>query len=224
MVCTVYQLGLIAYSEAYHLQTKLLYQRARGKIKDTLVLLEHPPTITIGKSGKMENVLASKSQLSKEGISVLLVDRGGDVTYHGPGQLVGYPIIDLKNRGKDVHRYVYDLEDVILRTISDFGLKCSRDIAHAGVWAEEEEIAAIGLKIRWWISMHGFALNVTPELKHFSFINPCGFANRKATSMSKLLSQDVPMESVIERLLAQFSHVFNTSIELGSDMLVWSCR
>ena len=219
MLCTIYQLGLIEYSLAYRLQRELLCQRANDEITDTLILLEHPPAITIGKSGKLENVLVSQQQLAKEGISLFFIDRGGDVTYHGPGQLVAYPIIDLKKRGRDVHKYVRDLEELIIRTLSDFGINACRDRNHAGVWVEDKEIAAIGLRIRRWVSMHGFALNVNTDLEQFSLINTCGFSDRKATSISKLLSQDISRETVTERLLAHFSEVFDTQLEWGSDIL-----
>ncbi|MBA7687714.1 Octanoyltransferase [subsurface metagenome] len=219
MLCTVYQLGQIGYSEAHQLQVELLYQRASGKIKDTLLLLEHPPTLTIGKSGKLENILASQAELAGRGIPVFFVDRGGDVTYHGPGQLVGYPIIDLRDRGRDLHQYVRDLEEVIIRTLNDFGIKASRDKAHRGAWVGDEEIAAIGLRVRKWVTMHGFALNVNTNLEPFSLINPCGFSDRGATSISALLSQGIPMATVTERLLARFAEVFNARIERGTDTL-----
>jgi len=222
MLCAVYRLGLVEYREAYHLQRKLLRQRFDGEIKDTILLLEHLPTITIGKSGKLENVLVSQAQLAREGISLFFTDRGGDVTYHGPGQLVAYPIIDLRNRGRDIHRYVHDLEEVVIRTLSSFSIGADRDDSHAGVWVKGEEIAAIGLSIKRWITMHGIALNVNPKLEHFSLINPCGFSDRKATSISKLLSQDVPMEEVTHRLIAHFSDVFNVPIEWDSDIVVGS--
>jgi lipoate-protein ligase B len=219
MRCVVYQLGLIKYDDAYHLQQKLLYQRLDDQIEDTLLLLEHPPVITIGKSGKLENVLASPAQLAKEGVSLVFVDRGGDVTYHGPGQIVGYPIFDLRERGRDAHQYLHNLEEVLIRTLNDFSIKSSRDSSHAGVWVRDEEIAAIGLSIRKWISMHGFALNVNTDLAPFSLINPCGFDNRKATSLAKLLGQEIPMETVTERLLAHFAEVFDAQLELGTDIL-----
>ena len=220
MPYVAYWLGLIDYSKAYRLQEKLLRQRLDNEIADTLLLLEHPPTITIGKSGKLENVLASQAQLAKEGISLLFVDRGGDVTYHGPGQLVAYPIIDLRRRGRDVHKYLHELEEVIVRTLNDFSIKSGRDSNHAGVWVRGEEIAAIGLSVRKWISMHGVALNVNINLQQFSLINPCGFSNRKATSMSNLLSQDIPMKEVIEKFLARFSEVFDVHMELGSNNIL----
>lgn len=220
--CIVYQLGLIEYEDAYHLQRKLLAERLAGQIADTLLLLEHPPTITVGKSGKLENVLASPAQLAKEGVSLVFTDRGGDVTYHGPGQVVGYPIFDLRERGRDAHQFVNNLEEVLIRTLSDFSLKSSRDENHAGVWVGDEEIAAIGLSIRKWITMHGFALNVNTDLTQFSLINPCGFASRKATSMAQLLGQDIPVETVTERLLAHFAEVFEAHLELRTDIWVRS--
>ncbi len=214
MICTVYQLGLIGYSKAYSLQMELLRKRLNGGITDALLLLEHPPTFTIGKSGKVENVLVSQAELAQNGISLFFVDRGGDVTYHGPGQLVGYPIIDLKSKGGNLHRYVHDLEEVIIGTLNDFSIKACRDESHRGVWVRGEEIAAIGLRVIRWISMHGFALNVKADLDQFKLINPCGRSNGKATSISKILGQDIPMEAVTGRLVAHFSEVFDSQMEL----------
>jgi lipoate-protein ligase B len=222
MRCVVYQLGPIEYRKAYRLQKELLLKRSEGQIPDVLLLLEHSPTITIGKSGRLENVLASPAQLAEKGIAVLFVDRGGDVTYHGPGQLVGYPIIDLGNRGRDIHRYVRDLEEVIIKTLGDFSIPATIDENHAGVWVQNEEIAAIGIAVKKWVSMHGFALNVNTDLEPFSLINPCGFSNRRATSMSEILPQNVSTAAVIERLLAHFSKVFDAQIALHSDGLIES--
>jgi len=222
MSCIVYRLGLVGYRKAYHLQRRLLRQRFDGEIRDTILLLEHLPAITIGKSGKLENVLVSQAKLARESISLFFTDRGGDVTYHGPGQLVAYPIIDLRQRGRDIHRYVHDLEEVVIRTLSDFSIEAHRDGSHAGVWVKDEEIAAIGLSVKRWITMHGIALNVNPKLEHFSLINPCGFSNRKATSMARLLSRDIPMEEVMHRLITHFSDVFDVYIEWGSGILIGS--
>jgi lipoate-protein ligase B len=216
MACVVHQLGLIDYGEAYHRQRKLLKQRLDGEIEDTLLLLEHPPTITIGKSGRMENVLVSKEQLAKEGISLFFTDRGGDVTYHGPGQLVAYPIIDLRNRGRDIHRYVKELEEAVIRTLADFSIAAHRDGSHAGVWVKEAEIAAIGLSVKRWITMHGIALNVNSNLGHFCLINPCGFSDRSATSMARLLGREIAMEEVSQRLVTHFSEVFGIPVEFRS--------
>ncbi len=222
MICTVYQLGQIGYREAYYLQRQLLRQRVSGCIGDTLLILEHPHTITIGKSGKLQNILVSHGRLLNDGIPIFSTDRGGDVTYHGPGQLVGYPIIDLRARCKRIRQYVYDMEDVIIRTLSGFGIRGCRSRAHPGVWVRNEQIAAIGLRIKMGISMHGFALNVNTDLEKFSLINPCGCPGIKATSCSRLLSREVSMEEVTTVLLAHFSEVFNVQIEIGSSDLVRS--
>jgi lipoate-protein ligase B len=222
MRCSVYQLGLVEYGDTYHIQQKLLAERVNGVIEDTLLLLEHPPTITVGKSGKLENILTSQAQLAEAGVSLVFTDRGGDVTYHGPGQIVGYPIFDLREWGRDVHRYLHNLEEVLIRTLNDFAIKSGRDSGHAGVWVKDEEIAAIGLSVRKWVTMHGFALNVNTDLARFSLINPCGFTDRKATSMARLLGSEIPMASVIERLLAHFAAIFDVQLELRTDILVRS--
>ncbi len=213
MICLVHQLELVEYGRAHKLQGTLHRKRVNEEIPDVLLLLEHPPTLTIGRSGSMENVLVSKEKLADEGIALFFIERGGDVTFHGPGQLVGYPIMDLSHRGKDVHRYVHDLEEILIRTLKDFSIDASRDESHAGVWVENEEIAAIGLSVQKWVSMHGFALNVNPNLEHFSYINPCGFPDRRATSISRLLGQEVPMDEVTDRLLAHFSEVFDITMK-----------
>jgi len=220
MRCVVYWLGLIDYRDAYRLQQKLFRERRDGRIPDTLLLLEHPPTITVGKSGKLENILASREQLAQQGVSLVFIDRGGDVTYHGPGQLVGYPIFDLRGRGRDAHRYIRNLEEAIIRTLNDFSIKSGRDHSHAGVWVENEEIAAIGLSLSQWVTMHGFALNVNTDLAQFNLINPCGFTNRRATSISRLLGREIPMAEVKERLLAHFAEVFNADLAMGTDIPV----
>jgi lipoyl(octanoyl) transferase len=207
------------YSDAYHLQRRLALQRMQGQISDMLLLLEHPPTITVGKSGKLENVLVSKEQLAEKGISLFFADRGGDVTYHGPGQLVAYPIIDLRSRGEDIRRYVRDLEEVIMRTLDDFSIKAHRNETHIGVWVGERKIAAIGIGVKRWVTMHGFALNVRPNCEHFSLIKPCGIPDKGVTSISEVLCQDVAMERVIEKVVAYFSQVFDAGIRSGSNML-----
>jgi lipoate-protein ligase B len=216
MTCVVYSLGLIEYGQAYELQKRLHSARLKGKISDTLLLLEHHPTLTIGKSGSMKNILVSKDKLTNKGIAIFSIDRGGDVTFHGPGQLVGYHIIDLSHRGKDIHRYVHDLEEIIIRTLNDFSIGADSDEGNAGVWVENEEVAAIGLSVRSWVTMHGFALNVNPNLEYFSLINPCGFSDRKATSMSKILGHEVLMEEVTNRLIANLSKIFATQIDTGA--------
>jgi lipoate-protein ligase B len=215
MICLVYKLELVEYGKAYELQRKLHRKRINGEIPDTLLLLEHPPTLTIGRSGSMENVLVSKDKLADEGIALFFIERGGDVTFHGPGQIVGYPLMDLSSRGKDIQRYVRDIEEVLIGTLGDFSIAATRDEHHAGVWVGNEEIAAIGLSIRRWVTMHGFALNVSPNLEHFSYINPCGFPDRRATSISQVLGHEVAMDEVTDRLLAHFSEVFDITMKEG---------
>jgi lipoate-protein ligase B len=216
MRCAVYQPGVMDYEDAYRLQKQLLEERLDGRIPDTLLLLEHPPTITVGKSGKLENILASPEELAQKGVSLVFIDRGGDVTYHGPGQLVGYPIFDLRGWEKDIHRYIHNLEETIIRTLKDFYIESGRDKNHPGVWVGNREIAAIGLRLKKWITMHGFALNVNTELEHFSLINPCGFSDRTATSISRLLGREVALEAVTERLLAHFAEIFCIDIDITS--------
>jgi len=214
--CILYKPGLVEYSKACKLQKNLHQKRREGKISDVLLLLEHPPTFTIGKSGSLDNLLVSVNRLRQKQIGLFSVERGGDVTYHGPGQLVAYPIICLKKRGKDLHQYVRNLEEVVLRTLKDFGIDADRDESHAGVWVNKEEMAAIGISIRRWVTMHGFALNVDVNLKHFSLINFCGFSDRRATSMTKLLGHEISIEAVTIRIMAHFSDVFGTVMTLGS--------
>lgn len=213
MRCALYQLGHIDYWKAYDIQERLWTEKFEDHTADAVLLLEHPPTLTIGRSGKLDNLLVDKEELAEKGVSLLFTDRGGDITYHGPGQLVVYPIIDLTNRGKDIHRYVNDLEEVVIRTLSDFSIEAGRDEQYVGVWVGNDKIAAIGVRVRRWITMHGLALNVNPNLEHFSLINPCGILDRKVTSISKVLSLDVPMESVATKLVDRFSEVFDADIE-----------
>jgi lipoyl(octanoyl) transferase len=222
MPCAVYWLTTVGFDEAYNLQMELARRRQDGAIADTLLLLEHPPTITLGKSGKLENVLVPPERLKKEGIALCRTDRGGDVTYHGPKQLVGYPIINLRASQRNIHSYIYDLEEVLIRTLESFGIKASRDDGHPGVWVERQEIAAFGLSIKHGISMHGLALNVNPNLEHFSFINPCGLSDRKATSMARLLGHELRVETVAETLVRHFADVLKVRVEWSPNALLMS--
>ena len=215
MQCIVRQLGKIEYRAAYELQKELLQQRLKGQIADTLLLLEHPPTITVGKAGKLENVLVPTSELTTAGVSLILTDRGGDATYHGPGQIVGYPIIDLREYNRDAHRYVHNLEELLIRTLADYSITSERDPNHAGVWVNDEEIAALGLRIHRWITMHGFALNVNTDLSYFSLINPCGFTSKTATSMARLLGYELSTGEVTGRLLSHFADVFEVELKVA---------
>lgn len=207
----------VEYARVYGLQKRIWAQRIAGIIPDTLLLCEHTPTLTAGKSGKMENLLVPAQELSKRGISLFFIDRGGDFTYHGPGQLVAYPIFDLNIHGKDVQKYVHNLEEVVIRTLEGFHVQAGRDEKHVGVWVGNEKIAAIGVSIRRWVTMHGLALNVNTNMDHFSLINPCGIREKGVTSMAKLLTHDVPMNDVIDKLINNFQDVFGIPFADKSD-------
>jgi lipoate-protein ligase B len=207
-MCEIWDLGIVQYREAWKLQRRLHQHRVEGRIPDLLLLLEHPPTITIGRSGSLDNILISNKQMAQAGISLFFIDRGGDVTYHGSGQLVGYPILDLRNQGRDLRLYVRNLEEVMIRTLGDFSIEADSDESHPGVWVRGEEIGAIGLSVRKWVSMHGFALNVNTDLDHFAFINPCGFSDKRATSMSKVIGRKISIEEVADHLKSHFCDTF----------------
>ena len=187
-----------------------------GREEDVLLLLEHYPTLTLGKSAKLSNLLVNEEKLGAEGVSVHYTDRGGDITYHGPGQLVVYPIINLQQRGRDVEGYIRGLEQTVIATLADFSIKAGRDEEHVGVWVGSEKICAIGVRISKRITMHGLALNVNPNLSHFSFITPCGIVGRGVTSMAKLLGTAPLMETVKERFVTHFSTVFSCTMEKGT--------
>jgi lipoate-protein ligase B len=206
----------IDYNEAYSLQKRFWAHRVQGQAEDTLLILEHTPSFTIGKSGKLENLLSTREELAREGIALFFTDRGGDITYHGPGQLVVYPIIDLKNYGRDIQRYVHSLEEVVIQTLADFSIKAGRDDKHVGVWVGDEKIAAIGISVRRWITMHGLALNVNPRLEHFSLIHPCGILDKGVTSIVRVLARTVPIDDVVEKLISHFAEIFNNSIKWDS--------
>jgi lipoyl(octanoyl) transferase len=199
----VRRLGLVPYREAWALQQQLVEARAGGVIPDTLLLLEHPHTYTIGRSGTRDHVYLSEAELAGRGITCLDVDRGGDVTYHGPGQLVGYPILDLGN-APDVGRYVRSLEGCLIETLGDFGIRAGRISGYTGVWIGDEKIAAIGVKISRGVTMHGFALNVSTDLSLFGHILPCGIPDKGVTSMAVKLGRAPSMSEVEDAVVAHF--------------------
>ena len=205
---SVQRLGNISYEDGLALQARLVEERRAGTITDTLLLLEHPPIITLGVKTRRgpNHIVASDQTLADEGVTVHETGRGGDVTYHGPGQLVGYPILDLAPDRKDVHVYVRDIEEVLIRTAAAFGIDAKRVPGLTGVWVgpngEEEKLAAIGIRISRWITSHGFALNVSTNLDHFDLIVPCGIVDRRVTSLEKLLGRDVTMAEA-ERAVEQ---------------------
>ena len=203
--------GLVPYEAALALQADLVAARKAGTIVDTLVLLQHPPVITLGVKVRQsrQHVLASDEQLRTQGIALFEAGRGGDVTYHGPGQLVGYPILDLKPNRMDAHKYVRDLEEVLIGVCADFGLSAARKAGLTGVWVAEEKVAAIGVRLSRWVTSHGFALNVTTDLNHFGLIVPCGISDRGVTSLERLVGVAPPMDGVEDRVIHHMCRVFD---------------
>ena len=201
-------LDFIDYQEAWNLQKEILNLRVDEKVNDVLFLLEHPHTYTLGKVADKKNLLGSEDYLHENKISVFDIDRGGDITYHGPGQIVGYPIIDLKKWKQDTHKYLRSLEEVIIKTCADYGLKGIRDPRYTGVWIEDRKIAAIGIKVSRWVTMHGFAFNVNTDLDFFSGIIPCGITDKGVTSLKNELGRTINISEVKEKLKNNFKDIF----------------
>src|SRR5947208_5170377 len=204
--CQVRQLGRVSYGEALAVQQRLVSDRKQGLAGDQLLLLEHPHVITLGRNGHMENLLASDEILSRAGISFYPTDRGGDVTYHGPGQLVGYPILDLREWKRDVGAYVRGVEQAIIDTVGEYGIEAGRISKLTGVWVGERKIAAIGVHISRWVTSHGLALNVNTDLSYFQYIVPCGLT-KPVTSMAQL-GVNASLEEVSLKLAVHFGRVF----------------
>jgi lipoyl(octanoyl) transferase len=207
-------MGRIDYAEATDLQESCARLLKEGG-EERLLLLEHSPVITLGRNARREDVLFDDRTLSARGVSVAQTNRGGQVTYHGPGQLVGYPILNLAPDRRDVARYLRDLEEVLMRTLSRFGIGAARIDGLTGVWAAREKIASIGVHLSRWITTHGFALNVNTDLAHFSLIVPCGLSGRRVTSMERILGRAVPLAEVVEVLLPEFASVFGREMVRG---------
>jgi len=207
----VRRLGLVGYAEGLELQKTLVAQRAAEEIDDTLLLLQHPHALTLGvKAGESRNhVLATPERLAELGVEVHETGRGGDVTYHGPGQIVGYPIISLKPDRCDVHQYVRDLEEVMIRVTGEYGFKAGRIAGLTGAWVDAEKIGAIGVRIQRWVTSHGFAFNVSTDLEFFRLIVPCGISDRGVTSLRKLTGREIPIPDVEDLLVHHFCAVFD---------------
>jgi lipoate-protein ligase B len=199
----------IGYSEALDLQMKICDSKKRGFAKDVLLLLEHPPTITMGRSGNENHLLINRRELASRGIGYWNIDRGGDITFHGPGQLVGYPILELQAGEKDVHAYMRNLEESLIRLLAIYGIEALRDKRFTGVWTKEGKIGAMGVHLSRWITRHGFALNINTDLSYYSLIVPCGIVGRGVTSMQRLLSRQVEMKEVVDHYIQEFGLVFN---------------
>lgn len=208
-ILAVRRLGRIEYGDGLALQARLVEKRRRGEIPDTLLVLEHSHVVTLGSSARAEHVLASRAELASRGISVYKTGRGGDVTYHGPGQLVGYPVLDLKPDRKDLHAYLRSIEGVLLRALAAFGLEGRREPSATGAWVGGAKAAAIGVRVSsGWISSHGFALNANTDLSYFEAIVPCGIPGRSVTSLSRLLGREVPPAAAIPAVVAAMVEEF----------------
>jgi lipoyl(octanoyl) transferase len=217
--CYIVDVGLIGYAQAWELQKRLVAARKNGAIEDVLLLCEHPHVITLGRNGKREHLLASEQVLRQKGVEFHSSDRGGDITYHGPGQLVGYPILNLGAIRKDVVWYVRMLEEVMIRAAAEFGITAERVTGKTGIWVRpasesnapsvtEEKLGAIGVHISRWVTSHGFAYNVSTDLRYFDLIVPCGIAGRKATSLEKILGRAVTRKEVVQPVVQNFGEVF----------------
>ncbi len=223
-------LELVPYADALALQHRIVKARKRGGLNDTLLLLEHPPVLTLGRNANDSNLLASREFLQQVGIEVFRVERGGDVTYHGPGQLVGYPILNLRNFRQDVGWFVRSLEELMIRALDDFGIRGKRIEKLVGVWVdlfspaslspdklhqdggEAAKIAQIGARIEEWITYHGFALNVEPNLAHFDLIVPCGISDKAVISMARMLNHSIDARAVRAAIAARFAQVFDAEL------------
>jgi lipoyl(octanoyl) transferase len=210
--CQIMDLGLLDYTQSLDRQRQLVEKRKQNSISDCLLLVEHPHVITLGRAGKLAHLLADEDLLRQRGVEFLNTDRGGDITYHGPGQLVAYPIMDLTKWHKDVHLFLRALEETIIHLLAEYGISSQRVAGATGVWVGDEKIAAIGVRTSQWVTSHGLALNVNTNLDYFSLIVPCGLTNKGITSMKKLLGQAIPMREVKERFCRHFGAVFDFSM------------
>jgi lipoate-protein ligase B len=204
----IIDLGLVDYEKAWDLQRQLWSRRVDEELPDLLLLLEHPHVITLGRRGNRSHLIVSPEVLEEMKIPLFHVERGGDVTYHGPGQLVVYPILDLREYGYRLIRYVGQLEEVILRVLKDFGIEGKKDPLNRGVWVDGEKIASVGVAIKRWVSFHGFSLNYETNLKYFELINPCGLEGKKMTTMAKILRTKISRKHLINRISFHFKQIF----------------
>ena len=212
--CELHDLGRMGYDEAFELQQAWSRSASRGLVPDQLLIVEHPHVITLGRNGRAEHLLAGQDVLRRAGISFHHTDRGGDITYHGPGQVVGYPILDLREWKRDVAAYVRSIEQVLIDTLAEFGITAGRIAGATGVWVDGKKVAAIGVHISRWVTSHGFALNVTTDLSYFQYIVPCGLS-RPVTSMAELGCR-AGREEVVRALARNFSRIFEREMEMAA--------
>jgi lipoyl(octanoyl) transferase len=220
MFCHVEQLGIVDYAEGLWRQADRVAARKAGKIPDTLLLLEHPHVYTLGRNAKRENLLISEERLRTLGAQLFETDRGGDITYHGPGQLVGYPIIDLTQHRRDIAWFMRSLEEVFIGVARDFAIDAARTAGAPGVWVGNDKLVAMGVHISRWVTSHGFAFNVNTDLKFFEYIVPCGLRDKGVTSMAKLLGRPVEMDRVAERVIEHFGTIFGMTMEVEESRVV----
>jgi lipoyl(octanoyl) transferase len=218
--CRVVELGRREYGPACELQRRIVAARKAGAVPDVLLLCEHPHVITLGRNGKTEHLRASEGVLRQMGVDFHSTDRGGDITYHGPGQIVGYPIVDLAGIRRDVAWYVRQLEEAMIRATAEWGIEATRVPGLTGVWVEvasgEEKLAAIGVHLSRWVTSHGFAYNVSTDLRYFDLIVPCGIAGKRATSLERLLGRAIPSAEAAPRLARHFAEVFGFRLRPAS--------
>lgn len=205
-------LGRLGYLPTYRLQQELVALRQQGDIPDTFLAVEHSPCVTLGRAGRPEHILADEASLAELGIEVHRSDRGGDVTYHGPGQLICYAILDLAERDRDVHAHARRLEEVMVRTAAAFGVRARRNAGYPGVWTARGKLGALGIAVRRWVTMHGVALNVSPDMDHFSYLVPCGLPAARVTSLEQLLRASPDMELVRSVLRESCEEVFGCAL------------
>ena len=215
--CIAPYLGVVPYEHALKLQQELMQARADGRIGDVLLLVQHPPVFTIGRFRGEEDITVPPETLARERIAVFHTDRGGAITFHGPGQLVGYPILNLKENGLGVRGYIWKLEATVIELLLALGIEADRVAEYPGVWVGEKKICSIGIHVSHHITTHGFALNVSNDLRYFRYVRPCGLSGEVMTSVSELLGHRVEMETIIERLLPSFSETFCLSCDQESD-------
>jgi lipoyl(octanoyl) transferase len=222
---SVRRLGRVPYREALELQAQLVEDRRAGRIDDTLILLEHPHVLTLGvrRGGGRTNIIATERRLADLGVEIAEAGRGGDVTYHGPGQIVGYPILDLRPDRQDVHRYVRDIEEVLIRLCGDFAIAAERLPGFTGAWVSrdgrQEKVAAIGVRIARWITCHGFALNVNTDLDYFKLIVPCGISDCGVTSLARITGRTIDQREIEDRIVTHFAAVFERQVADSSLLL-----
>ena len=212
----VVDVGTMEYEATWDLQKKVAHKVWQKQIPDVLLLVEHPPVYTLGRGarGSWQNLIWDQDKRNHEGITVVEVDRGGDITYHGPGQIVGYPIFDLNRYGRDLHRYLRNLEEALIRALREFDISAERMPPNTGVWVGNEKVAAIGVKASKWITQHGFSLNIAPNLEHFQGIVPCGIQDKGVTSVQRILNRPIVLDEVKPAVVRGLSQVFAVDFQV----------